>query len=229
MLEPAESASASQRLSSAEASLHTASRFQRSARTVRRTRARRARTEKPRRASAPAPSAVFVRFQFVVIVLSPAVSRGRSVRFPGPVFGSRSGLSGPPFRPPFERVQVSENRVKPEVSFRRRPSSGTPGPASVRPARLRSREAGFQFVRQVPPPSRCSGLPPGPGLLFRSFAVRFVHGSYLKFVLYSFQFVLRSFQFVLRSPSLCPSCSLRSCSFPFILPFRSSCSSFRSF
>ena len=30
---------------------------------------------------------------------------------------------------------------------------------------------------------RFSGLPPGTGLLFRSFAVRFVHGSYLRFVL----------------------------------------------
>ena len=54
---------------------------------------------------------------------------------------------------------------------------------------------------------RDPGLPPGPGLLFRSFAVRFVHGSYLRFVLLSVQF--SSLQF--RS-----SCLVRFRSFSFV-------------
>ena len=49
--------------------------------------------------------------------------------------------------------------------------------------------AGFRAVR-------FPGLPPGPGLLFRSFDVRFVHGSYLRFVLCSVPLVFSSFQLI---------------------------------
>ena len=70
---------------------------------------------------------------------------------------------------------------------------------------------------------RFSGLPPGTGLLFRSFAVRFVHGSYLRFVLLfvSVRFAsawFSSFQFgLLRFRS---SCLVRFCSFRsrFVVP-----------
>ena len=71
-------------------------------------------------ASALAPSAVSVRFLFVVIVClprSPAIVPVASVSVPG--FGSRAGLSGPVFRP-FDQVQVSENRAFPELAFRGR-------------------------------------------------------------------------------------------------------------
>ena len=61
--------------------------------------------------------------------------------------------------------------------------------------------AGFRAVR-------FPGLPPGPGLLFRSFDVRFVHGSYLRFVLCSVPLVFSSF-------------SAHSCSFRFPVRFSS--------
>ena len=53
-----------------------------------------------------------------------------------PVFGSRAGLSGPLFRP-FDRVQVSENRAAPELSFRLR----SRGCHAFSPARLSVRLA----------------------------------------------------------------------------------------
>ena len=217
MLELAGSASAPRSASSAAASLHTASRLQRSARTASSTRARRARTKPPRRASAPAPFAVFVRFQFVVIVFA-------FLRFPAVVFRSllRSGVRVPDrllraaFRPPFERVQVSENRVRPEVRSGAvcRPDRPVPSP-SAPPAPLPQSSGS---VRPAGPAAvRGSGLPPGSGLLFRSFAVRFVHGSYLSSFCVRFSSV-RLFLLQLVSAS---SCSVRSCSFPFVLPFRS--------
>jgi len=59
---------------------------------------------------------------------------------------------------------------------------------------------------------RRSGLPPGSGLLFRSFAVRFVHGLYLEFVLF-----VRSVRFQFVSFSSCRSfCIVR---FELIFPF----------
>ncbi len=148
------------------------------------------------RASAPAPSAVSVRFQFVVIVF---VSRGFPLLFrlllqPGVRFPDC--VSGSSFRRPFDRVQVSENHVQHEAVFNaacaasvrsvRRPARSSPpcpapllrSPVSVRTARLA--------------PSGVSGLPPGSCLLFRSFAVRFVHGSFLRFVLCSVCLVFRS-------------------------------------
>ena len=120
MLEPAESASVCTDAASAAAvSRHTASCFQRSARTRRRAGTAWTRKAAPG-ASAPAPPAVSVRIQLVVIVCL--------LRFPAvvpfassaPGFGSRSRFSGPPARQPFDQVQVSENHVRPELMFRRR-------------------------------------------------------------------------------------------------------------
>ena len=150
-------------VSAAAVSRHTASCFQRSARTSRRPVTARPQAEAVR-ASAPAPFAVSVRFQFVVIVLSPAVSRGCSVCFFGSVFGFRSHFSEPLARL-FDRVQVSENHVRFELAFRCRTYGLRPAfsvrfrPARPAPAKLRSSSDGrdfrrpfFRFTTPVRPP-----------------------------------------------------------------------------
>ena len=144
--------------------------------------------------SSSSSSFCLLRFPAVVPVASSA-----------PGFGSRVRFSGPSFQRPFDRVQVSENRARPELcsgaacaafvhpSGVRPPRSALPGsaPAKSGPVRM----AGF-------PPSGVSGLPPGSGLLFRSFAARFVHGLYLV----SFRF---QFSFGFRSLSVQLACSVR--------------------
>jgi hypothetical protein len=122
----------------------------------------------PPGASAPAPSAVPVRFQFVVIVCLP--------RFPAfvpvasvsvPVFGSRAGLSGPSVQQPFDRVQVSENRAAPELSFRLR-SRGchafSPACLSVSLA-FASLPLGPGLVSGLAVRLALASLPLGPGLV----------------------------------------------------------------
>ena len=217
MLELAGSASAPRSASSAAASLHTASRLQRSARTASSTRARRARTKPPRRASAPAPFAVFVRFQFVVIVFA-------FLRFPAVVFRSllRSGVrsrtvfSGPPSgRPSSEFKSV---KIVFGLRFVQAPSVVRTARSRLRPPRpLRFRRVQARFVRQVPPPSVVPVYHPVPAscsarLPFVSFMVRIS----VRFVFVSVRFQLVSLQLVSAW-----SCSVRSCSFPFVLPFRS--------
>lgn len=126
-----------------------------------------------------------------------------------PGFGSRGRFSEPLARL-FDRVQVSENLVQPELAFRRRSarrSSVPSGSAPSVPSRPAPAPAEFGSSSDGPASTvRDPGLPPGSGLLFRSFAVRFVHGPYLVSFC-SFQF--NSARFAL---------SLRSCSFPFVLP-----------
>ena len=221
-LEPSEPAPAAETLSAsvssgsaaaAAVSRHTASCFQRSARRVRRSGVQEAEANTPPGDFTPAPPAVSVRFQLVVISF---VSRGFPRLFrlllSGPGFGSRSGLSGPSVQQPFDRVQVSENRVKPRTRVQ------VAAPAAVvrsircvfrfavrlafaslparfptrfrvrRPPRLRLavRSVRFRSGQRSDAAVRSSGLPPGPGLLFRSFAVRFVHGFVSRFRLVRF-------------------------------------------
>ena len=119
--------------------------------------------------------------------------RSFSGRFSGPGFGSRTVFSGQPSRPPFERVQVSENRVQPEV--RSGAVSRADRPVPSRPSRpLRFRRVQGQFVRQVPPPSVVPVYHPVPAscsarLPFVSFmvriSVRFVFVSVRSPVLFS--------------------------------------------
>ena len=119
-------------------SRHTASCFQRSARRVRRSGMRDQKTVAPPEASAPAPSAVPVRFQFVVIVF---VTRGfplvpvASVSVP--VFGSRAGFSGPLSSPSigFKSVKIVQSRTFVQAPLSRLScvQSGPP----FRPPRLR--------------------------------------------------------------------------------------------
>lgn len=103
--------------------------------------------------------------------LSPAVSRGCSGCFYSPGIVSRTCFSGPPSDSP----SIAFKSVKIWFSLSLR--SGAAQAAFVRPARLRAefRLSSDDRLSAV----RFSGLPPGPGLLFRSFAVRFVHGPYL--------------------------------------------------
>jgi len=97
-------------------------------------------------------------------------------------------------------------------------------PRGVRPIR----PASFQLVSALPRPAlaklgsssddrrsavRVPGLPPGSGLLFRSFVVRFVHGSYLKFVLLFRSLQLGSILFRSSCPVLFRSLRSR---FPFV-------------
>jgi len=138
MLEPVESAgtpsvpgSDSRRSASAEASLHTASCFQRSDRTAK----RRSGTEKTHiaatRASAPAPFAVSVRFQFVVIVCL--------LRFPAvvPVASSVRGSSPGPASP--NRLRGSSIEFKSvKILFGLRLRSGAAQAAFVQSVRLLS-------------------------------------------------------------------------------------------
>jgi len=132
------------------------------------------------RASAPAPFAVSVCLQLIVIVCLlrfPAVVSGRfrpsGVRFP-------AGLSGLSVRPPFDRVQVSENRVVlarawPGRRFRgcRTVQSG----ASCRPPRLRLASArsrsGFPALPSASPSPRFRSVP----VRFPGFAVRLSFAS----------------------------------------------------
>lgn len=116
---------------------------------------------------------------------------------------------GAVFQQPFDRVQVSENHVRPELAFRRRVSGFR---RSVRlrsvlpalPARLPPVQVQFGDRLSA---VRFSGLPPGVGLLFRSFAVRLVHGSYLvSFCVQFSSFCLVSFSRTVFFVSAC-SCS----------------------
>ena len=187
-LELAESAGITDNVSgsaSAEASLHTASCFQRSARTMRRSGTKRAHAVACR-AYAPAPFAVSVRFQFVVIVfVSCGFPRRCSVRFFSPGFYSRACFSEPLARH-FDQVQVRENHVQPELHVQaplRRLRSDPSGVRSVvsalphpAPARLRSSSEADHppsvFPVYHPVPASCSAR-----LLFVLFMVRI-----LKFV-----------------------------------------------
>ena len=145
--------------------------------------------------------------------------RSFSGRFSGPGFGSRTVFSGQPFRPPFERVQVSENRVRPEVHSGAASRTDRPVPVSVRPPAPLPQSS--RSVRPAGPAAvRGPGLPPGSGLLFRSFAVHFVHGSYLSSFCVRFSsFACLAFSLSLLGPvPFVPACfrsffrSVRSCS-----------------
>jgi hypothetical protein len=89
------------------------------------------------------------------------------------------------------------NQVRPELSFRGRlhglrpfrPAGSSSFSALPRPAPARFGSSSDERFPAV----RFSGSPPGPDLLFRSFAVRFVHGLYLV----SFCVHFSSVQFVL--------------------------------
>ncbi len=129
---------------------------------------------------------------------------------PGVRFPDR--LSGPSLQRPFDQVQVSENHVRPELAFRRRLRGSVrsvrlsilPPPCPVPPG------SGSGSVRAAgPPPSGIPGLPPGPRLLFRSFAVRFAHGPYLSSFCVRFSFSSCSFRL------FCP-CLILFCSFLFV-------------
>ncbi len=90
-----------------------------------------------------------------------------------PVFGSRAGLSGPLFRP-FDRVQVSENRAAPALSFRLR----SRGYHAFSPARLSVRLAfaslmlGFNLVSGLAVRLAVASLPLGPVQLRTAFRRR---------------------------------------------------------
>ncbi len=90
-----------------------------------------------------------------------------------PVFGSRAGLSGPLFRP-FDRVQVSENRAAPELSFRLR----SRGCRAFSPARLSvslafaSLMLGFNLVSGLAVRFAFASLPFGPVQLQTAFRRR---------------------------------------------------------
>ena len=130
-----------------------------------------------------------------------------------PSIGFKTGKSCSPelaFRCRFRGVSFRSIRCRP---FRLPPRPCKPSPArfEVFRSRLppRSRKlspARFEVFRsRLPPvlpasagsvqvgsegrsaPSEDPGLPPGPGLLFRSFAVRFVHGSHLDGFVFSFR------------------------------------------
>ena len=145
-------------------SRHTASCFQRSARRVRRSGMRDQKTVAPPGASAPAPSAVPVRFQFVVIVF---VSRGfplvpvASVSVP--VFGSRAGFSGPLSGPSigFKSVKIVQSRTFVQAPLSRLSfvQSGPP----FRPPRLHLASARFRpdFRSRRPPRPRLAHARPG--------------------------------------------------------------------
>ena len=147
-------------------------------------------------ASAPAPLAVPVRFQFDVIICLlrfPAVVPFAS---PAPGFGSRVRSPGRLLDNPSTKFKSVKIVLLPELTFRRRSSgfahpSGSPGfrpaPPGFAPCSGQDRMAGFSTAVRRP------GLPPGSGLLFRSFAVRFVHGLYLEFVLFVRSVHFRSF------------------------------------
>ena len=197
-------------MSAAAVSRHTASCFQRSARTRRRPVTVRPHAEAVR-ASAPAPFAVSVRFQFVVIVF---VSCGFPRLFrlllllrgsvPGGISPNRSRGSSIGFKS--VKIMFGLNLrsgAAHTASVRRFPS------ASDLPARLppSSGQVRMGVISAV----HFSGLPPRSGLLFRSFAVRCVHGSYLSSVRFVVQFSSVQFSSVQFSSScfvlFCPSCS----------------------
>ena len=156
-------------------------------------------------ASALAPSAVSVRFLFVVIVClprSPAIVPVASVSVPG--FGSRAGLSGPVFRP-FDQVQVSENRAFPELAFRSRfrgfrpfrpPSlpSASPSPRSCSvPVQIRT---AFRLCR-LSSRSTTRSRPPVP-LVCCSFCSWFVSRSFVWFRSFSSAQLVSSFRSSIR-------------------------------
>ena len=160
-------------------------------------------------ASSSSSSSCLLRFPAVVPIASPA-----RCSVPGPA------SPGHLVRPPFERVQVSENRDCLSVGSGavRRPVRA----ASVRPAPLRSREAQVQLVRQAPTPSVSPVYHPvrascSARLLFVLFMVRISSSFCIRFSSFSFGL----------------PCSLHSCSFSACFRssclFRSSCSLFRSF
>ena len=178
-----------------------------------RKRKRRTEPQLPRRPPFPSVSSSSSSF---FLLRFPAVVSGC---FSGPGFGSRSGVLRAACRPPFERVQVSENRVclrdcsgavrrpvRPasHPSALPRSASAKPGPGSSGCSR---RRPGFRFTTRFRPP-----VP----LVCCSFRSWFVS-----------RFVFSSFQF--SSDSLASACSARffcsvqSRSFPFVLPFRSVC------
>ena len=145
----------------------------------------------------------------------PAVSRGR---FPvaSPVRGSVPGPSSPgrlPGRPSSEFKSV---KIVFSLRFVQAPTVVRTARSRLRPpCPLRFRRVQGQFVRQVPPPSVVPVYHPVPAscsarLPFVSFMVRIS----VRFVFVSVRFQLVSLQLVSAW-----SCSVRSCLFPFILPF----------
>ena len=144
--------------------------------------------------------------------------RSFSGRFSGPGFGSRTVFSGPPGGNPSSEFKSVKNRVRPEFGSGA-VSYGPPGPVSVRPPAPLPQSS--RSVRPAGPAAvRGSGLPPGSGLLFRSFAVHFVHGSYLSSFCVRFSsFACLAFSLSLLGPvPFVPACfrsffrSVRSCS-----------------
>lgn len=141
----------------------------------------------------------------------------------GPGFGSRTRVSEPPARL-FDQVQVSENHVQPEVSFRRRVRGFGPiRPASISVASARPRPAPAEFK-----PSSDDGVSRRP--FFRATTrfrppVPFVCCSFRSWFVSQVRLSFSSVQFVFVSPGLSfcsvyPSCSASarssvSCSIPF--------------
>ena len=206
MLEPSEEPGTPETVSvsnsaAAAASLHTASRSRRSDLRIGRPGIEAKNTPNASGAATPASPADLVRFQFVVIACLlrfPAVvplfpaARGSvpGVRISGPLVATLR--SGPRQE---NRVLLSlrsgavqHGVLSYSVRFVRlafRPSAPVlrvrielPAFGSVRPARLSASQ--FRFGIRSAPPSEVPGSPPGSGLLFRSSAVRFVHGPYLE-------------------------------------------------
>lgn len=225
--EPGTPETASDSDSPAEASLHTASRSRRSALRTGRPGTRDAAREGAYRAAAPPPSDVSVRFQFVFIACL--------LRFPAvvplfpavPVFGSRFRRSGP-LAAALRSGARQENRVL--LSLR----SGAVCAAcflcsaglvrsAFRPARcmfrvrleasgsdcpVRRSAVQFSFGTRSTSSPEVPGSPPGSGLLFRSFAVRFAHGLHLE-VRVSVSFRLSRSSLLFGSVSLSCSFSAR--------------------
>ena len=219
MLESAESGSESRRPASAEASLHTASCFQRSARTMRRTFPRRTRAKTPHRAPAPAPSAVSVRFQLVVIVCLlrfPAV-----VPFASPARGSVPGPASPGSLSGVPSIGFKSVKIMFVLSLAQAPRCAafrSDRPAFFPSVPPRSASAKFRSGSDGVPPSGIPVYHPVPA----SCSVRFPFVSFM--VRISVRFVFVSVRFPFGSVQSALSSSVRpvpahSCSFQFV--FRS--------